>query len=95
MIAVCGIGRPSGWRNSAVTANQSARPPDHRGLGEGVDIAPCRMAGGGQPVGGDEDQRHRRQHPGRRPAHPTGTINRERLAAEREGLRERVAMLRP
>ncbi len=27
MIAVCGIGSPSGWRNSAVTANQSARPP--------------------------------------------------------------------
>jgi hypothetical protein len=27
MIAVCGIGRPSGRRNSAVTANQSARPP--------------------------------------------------------------------
>ena len=27
MIAVCGIGRPSGWRNRAVTANQSARPP--------------------------------------------------------------------
>ena len=26
-IAVCGIGRPSGRRNSAVTANQSARPP--------------------------------------------------------------------
>ena len=26
-IAVCGIGRPSGWRNSAVTANQSASPP--------------------------------------------------------------------
>ena len=24
MIAVCGIGRPSGWRKSAVTANQSA-----------------------------------------------------------------------
>ena len=27
MIAVCGIGRPSGWRNRAVTANQSASPP--------------------------------------------------------------------
>ncbi len=27
MIAVCGMGRPSGWRNRAVTANQSARPP--------------------------------------------------------------------
>ena len=27
MIAVCGIGMPSGWRNSAVIANQSARPP--------------------------------------------------------------------
>ena len=27
MIAVCGIGRPRGCRNSAVTANQSARPP--------------------------------------------------------------------
>ena len=27
MIAVCGIGIPSGYRNSAVTANQSARPP--------------------------------------------------------------------
>ncbi len=27
MMAVCGIGRPSGWRNSAVTANQSAMPP--------------------------------------------------------------------
>jgi len=27
MIAVCGIGRPSGLRNSAVTANQSASPP--------------------------------------------------------------------
>ena len=27
MIAVCGIGRPSGRRNSAVTANQSARAP--------------------------------------------------------------------
>ncbi len=27
MIAVCGIGKPSGRRNSAVTANQSAKPP--------------------------------------------------------------------
>ncbi len=27
MIAVCGIGRPSGLRNSAVTANQSASAP--------------------------------------------------------------------
>jgi len=27
MIAVCGIGSPSGWRNRAVTANQSAMPP--------------------------------------------------------------------
>jgi hypothetical protein len=27
MIAVCGIGSRSGWRNSAVTANQSANPP--------------------------------------------------------------------
>ena len=27
MTAVWGMGRPSGWRNSAVTANQSARPP--------------------------------------------------------------------
>ena len=27
MMAVCGIGMPSGWRNSAVTANQSAMPP--------------------------------------------------------------------
>ena len=26
-MAVCGMGRPSGWRNSAVTANQSASPP--------------------------------------------------------------------
>ena len=27
MIAVCGIGRPSGRRNSATTAYQSANPP--------------------------------------------------------------------
>jgi len=27
MIAVWGIGSPSGWRKRAVTANQSARPP--------------------------------------------------------------------
>jgi hypothetical protein len=27
MIAVCGIGSPSGWRKSAVTANQSANAP--------------------------------------------------------------------
>src|SRR3546814_20283513 len=27
MIAVWGMGSPSGWRNSATTANQSARPP--------------------------------------------------------------------
>ena len=27
MIAVCGIGSPSGCRNSAVTANQSASAP--------------------------------------------------------------------
>src|SRR6478735_6235475 len=27
MIAVCGIGMPSGWRNRAVTANQSASAP--------------------------------------------------------------------
>ena len=27
MIAVCGIGNPSGWRNRAVTANQSASAP--------------------------------------------------------------------
>ena len=27
MIAVCGIGSPSGWRNSATTTNQSAMAP--------------------------------------------------------------------
>ena len=27
MSAVCGMGMPRGWRNRAVTANQSARPP--------------------------------------------------------------------
>ncbi len=27
MIAVCGMGSPSGWRKSAVTANQSATAP--------------------------------------------------------------------
>jgi hypothetical protein len=27
MIAVCGTGSPSGWRNSATTANQSAMAP--------------------------------------------------------------------
>ena len=27
MMAVCGIGMPSGWRNRAVTANQSASAP--------------------------------------------------------------------
>ena len=27
MMAVCGMGRPSGWRKSAVTANQSASAP--------------------------------------------------------------------
>jgi len=27
MMAVCGIGTPKGWRNSATTANQSARAP--------------------------------------------------------------------
>ena len=27
MIAVCGMGSPNGWRNSAVTANQSAKAP--------------------------------------------------------------------
>ena len=32
MIAVCGIGRPSGWRNIAVTANQSAMPPTNPAL---------------------------------------------------------------
>ena len=32
MIAVCGIGMPSGWRNSAVTANQSAMPPTNPAL---------------------------------------------------------------
>ncbi len=32
MMAVCGIGRPSGWRNSAVTANQSAIPPTNPAL---------------------------------------------------------------
>ena len=36
MMAVCGIGMPSGWRNSAVTANQSAMPPTKPGLGGGV-----------------------------------------------------------
>ena len=39
MIAVCGIGRPSGWRNSAVTANQSAMPPTNPAL-----AAACRMS---------------------------------------------------
>ena len=38
MIAVCGIGRPSGWRNSAVTANQSASPADHRRLEKGARV---------------------------------------------------------
>jgi hypothetical protein len=27
MMAVCGIGSPSGWRNNATTANQSAIAP--------------------------------------------------------------------
>ena len=56
MIAVCGIGRPSGWRNSATTANQSANRADHRGLGEGGDVAPGRM--------------ERNQHRGRDVDHP-------------------------
>ena len=32
MIAVWGMGRPSGWRNSAVIANQSATPPTNPAL---------------------------------------------------------------
>ena len=33
-MAVCGMGIPSGWRNSAVTANQSAKPPTTPALAE-------------------------------------------------------------
>ena len=42
MIAVCGIGRPSGWRNRAVTANQSAMPPTNPAL-----AAACRNSAHG------------------------------------------------
>ena len=45
MIAVCGIGRPSGWRNSAVTANQSASAPTVAASKPGRQDAQPRRAG--------------------------------------------------
>ena len=45
MIAVCGIGRPSGWRNSAVTANQSAMPPTNPALAAACNTAVAKPGG--------------------------------------------------
>ena len=63
MMAVCGIGRPSGWRNSAVTANQSAMPPTTPAL-----AAACSRSGPAvarrQRVGRQHQRRHADQQPG-------------------------------
>ena len=59
MMAVCGIGMPSGWRNSAVTANQSAMPPTKPAL-----AAACSRSvqqPGGQRVGDQHQRRHQDQ----------------------------------
>ncbi len=56
--AVCGIGRPRGWRKRAVTANQSAIAPHHRGLRGRVDEAPGAVLAEGQGV---DDGRHHQQ----------------------------------
>ena len=70
MIAVWGMGRPSGRRNSAVTANQSARRADHGRLGGGPDGAhPGGVVLHG--AGHDEHDRGGQQEPGRRGLHPS------------------------
>ena len=56
-IAVCGIGRPSGCRNSAVTANQSASPPT-RAASAVARTSSIQKPGCGAKVGGDEQHRH-------------------------------------
>ncbi len=68
MIAVCGIGRPSGWRNSAVTANQSASPPTSAASakaftqGRAGCAASYRVSGDEHHRHGDEQQRRRQPH---------------------------------
>ncbi len=47
MMAVWGMGRPSGWRNSAVTANQSAMPPTNPALAAACSTSVA-MPGGSQ-----------------------------------------------
>ena len=44
MIAVCGMGMPSGWRNRAVTANQSASAPTIAASAAGAHVADPRGA---------------------------------------------------
>ena len=62
MIAVCGIGMPSGWRNRAVTANQSAMPPTKPAF----DAACSRsvQVDGGKRVGGQRQHGHPHQEGG-------------------------------
>ena len=79
MIAVCGIGRPSGWRNRAVTANQSAMPPTSARLGEGADEAPGRMEMV-EPGRGDEDRRHAGEHRRRQRPHAARALGRGEAA---------------
>jgi hypothetical protein len=77
MTAVCGIGRPSGWRNTAVTANQSAMPP----TSDAAKVAcryPAQPRGIAEDSDDDEDDRHDHKEPRRtslhraEPAHAIG-----------------------
>ena len=58
-IAVCGIGRPSGRRNSAVTANQSASPPTSAASAN-ARSASTYGVGAHEPSGDDIHDAHRR-----------------------------------
>ena len=57
-----GDGIPSGWRNSAVTANQSARPPTTPAFE--ADSTRSRHRPGRQGEARDADGRHEHQQPG-------------------------------
>ena len=69
MMAVCGIGMPIGWRNSAVTANQSASAPTIEASAVATTIASHGIARLEQ-LGDHEDDRRQDEQPGCPGLHP-------------------------
>ena len=87
MMAVWGIGMPSGWRNSAVTANQSAMPPTKPALAAACSRSVAVEAG--QGVAAECQRGHQDQQPG-----GEGAVAAQRAAGFGVGVRRDHGRLR-